>query len=420
MSDHRPTNSILWPSLAALLGAWALIATLIAIWAYRRPAEPVEVVDSGEPVEDLRVLRAASFEDLTGWNDDEVSQAMPAIRRSCELFGKRDPGRQVGPEGLAGTISDWQAPCAALSAASDDASLRAVFETQFRPLQVLNHQAEVGLFTGYYEPSLRGSRTRSAEYSVPLYRKPSDLLTIDLEAFHDRYAGSRISGRIGDGTFKPYFERAEISQGALDGRQLELVWVDDPVDAFFLQIQGSGRVALDDGTEMRVGYGGQNGRPYYAIGRELVERGALILEEVSLQSIRRWLADNPTEAEAVMSTNRSFVFFDELEGQGPLGTMGLPLTPGRSLAIDRDQLPLGVPLWLDAQMPTEDEADEGVLQRLMVAQDTGGAIKGPVRGDVFWGHGAEAEFVAGHMKHDGRLFLLLPTAVAQRHLRADD
>lgn len=421
MSPQRKTHSILsprsgiWPTVALLMTVVALVSTGIAIWSYRQLAA-LRVIDVEPPVEleDRLVLLPTSFDELPGWNDDTLIEALPALRRSCEVFARRQPQAEIGPTPVAGTVADWSAACTALLAATDEAALRRAVESTFKPLRILNNSDDLGLFTGYYEPSLNGSLRRSAHYRVPLYQKPADLLSVDLEQFHERYAGKSISGRIGNGTFKPYFERAEIASGALADRRLELVWVDDPVDAFFLHIQGSGRVQLEDGSEMRVGYGGQNGRPYYAIGRELVDRGALALEEVSMQSIRHWLEANPQEAETVMSTNRSYVFFRELEGEGPLGTMGVALTPGRSMAIDRQHLPLGAPLWLDGAAPGPEGEGDRPLQRLLIAQDTGGAIKGPVRGDVFWGYGAEAELTAGHMKHEGRLWLLLPNEVAER------
>jgi membrane-bound lytic murein transglycosylase A len=207
---------------------------------------------------------------------------------------------------------------------------------------------------------------------------------------------------------RPYENRAAIESGALRGRGLEMLWVDDPVDAFFLQIQGSGRVMLEDGTSLRIGYAGQNGHPYVAIGRELIARGALTREAVSMPAIRDWLRANPQEADAVMNRNPSFVFFRELDGDGPVGAQGVALTPGRSLAVDRSFVPYGVPVWLDAEDPVDGEVR---VQRLLVAQDTGGAIRGPVRGDVFWGHGPEAEHRAGLMKSRGRYFLLLPKTV---------
>jgi membrane-bound lytic murein transglycosylase A len=209
---------------------------------------------------------------------------------------------------------------------------------------------------------------------------------------------------------KPYETRQEIDAGRLSGRDLELLWVDDPLDAFFLHIQGSGRVRLADGETVRVGYAGQNGQPYVAIGRLLAERGALRRDEVSLQSIRDWLAAHPAEAAEVLAANPSYVFFRLLEGDGPIGAHGVALTPGRSLAVDPSFVPLGVPVWLDTTDPLDERRP---LRRLMMAQDTGGAIRGAIRGDVFWGAGEEAKARAGRMRSRGRYYLLLPRAAAE-------
>jgi membrane-bound lytic murein transglycosylase A len=221
---------------------------------------------------------------------------------------------------------------------------------------------------------------------------------VDLGRFRPAWRGERIAGRVDKGNLVPYSSRAEIEQGALSGRGLELAWAADTIETFFLQIQGSGRVRLADGGELRVGYDGQNGHPYVALGRVLIDRGLLPREQVTMQSIKAYLRAHPDEAAALMRENPSYVFFRELSGDGPVGAQGVALTPGRSLAVDRAFVPLGAPVWLVA----ED------IARLLVAQDTGGAIRGPVRGDLFWGHGAEAEARAGAMKARGRAWLLLP------------
>jgi membrane-bound lytic murein transglycosylase A len=407
--------------IIVLLTLVALLAGGYAIWLHRYVTELEGLLDEApdEVAEDRLVLERRSFDDLPGWQSDSLIDALPALQRSCKVFQLRDAEATLEPAAVGGTIGDWQTPCGELTASHDETALRQVIEEHFLPVQVLNHSEATGLFTGYYEPSMPGSRERRDAGQVPLYRKPSDLVSIDLEKFHQSLEGRRISGRVAEGTFLPYYERADIVSGALAERQLELAWIDDPVDAFFLHIQGSGRVELPDGEELRVGYAGQNGRPYYAIGRELVARGALTIEQVSLQSIRQWLAENPDEAGNVMSTNPSFVFFTELEGEGPVGTMGVALTPGRSLAVDRTHLPMGIPVWLDGLAPHPEGGADQTLQRLLVAQDTGGAIKGPVRGDVFWGHGTDAEEVAGRMKHEGRLWVLLPRALALRVTQGD-
>jgi membrane-bound lytic murein transglycosylase A len=247
---------------------------------------------------------------------------------------------------------------------------------------------------------------------VPLYGRPPELVTVDLGRFRDDLKGKRIAGKVEEGALIPFADRKAIDQGALAGRKLEIVWVDDPVEAFFLQVQGSGRVELAEGGEMRVGYAAQNGRPYTSIGRALIQSRALNPETVSLQTIRAWLEAHPDRIDEVLEKDASYVFFREVKGEGPMGAEGVPLTPGRSMAVDLNYLPLGVPLWLSGGMPAPREGQpDRKLHRLLVAQDTGGAIRGPVRGDLFWGFGPEAEALAGRMKHRGKLWVLLPKGV---------
>lgn len=383
--------------------ALAALAVLFSLTACIRP-QP-------QKPEDRLDLQPARFADLPGWEADRLSEALPALLRSCARIAKLPGETPMGGGGFAGTAADWQPACAAAARvpAGDAGAVRAFFERDFRPVALTNGGEPDGLFTGYYEPLLQGSRTRQAPYTFPLYGRPPELVMVDLGRFRDDWKGQRIAGRVEEGTLVPFSDRTEIEAGALEGRELELVWVDSAVDAFFLQIQGSGRVRLAEGGEARLGYAAQNGHPYTAIGKTLIERGALTREEVSMQSIRRWLEENPGQAAEVMATNPSYVFFQELTGDGPLGAEGVALTPGRSLAVDRKFLPMGVPVWLDGSSPSPREGEpDRPLRRLLVAQDTGGAIRGPVRGDVFWGHGDEAAAVAGRMKHPGRLWALVP------------
>lgn len=392
--------------LLASLGVWLALR-----WARVKSVEP----KGGE----LR-LAPAAFADLPGWEADDHSAALAAWLRSCERIRRLPAGEPLGGAGFAGTAGDWQAACAAAGRLGrvgrvGDSAARAFFERELVPFAASDAGEPTGLFTGYYEPLLSGSRRRHGPYTVPLYGRPPELVMVDLGAFRESLRGQRIAGEVVDGSLVPFADRSAVAGGALAGRGLEIAWVDDPIDAFFLEIQGSGRIELTEGGVLRVGYAAQNGHPYFAIGRDLVERGALRPEEVSLQSIRRWLAFHPAEAPDVMARNASYVFFEEVLGDGPLGAEGVVLTPGRSLAVDRTHLPLGVPVWLDAAAPDPVEGrPDRPLRRLLVAQDTGGAIRGPVRGDVFWGAGEEAAAVAGRMKHPGRNWLLLPRAVASR------
>ena len=351
------------------------------------------------------------FDQLTGWTEDRLSDALPAIARSCTRIAALDPARPLGPA-VFGPAAAWHAACRDLPPpGSDDAVTREFIERNFRPVALLDGDAQTGLFTGYYEPLLRGSRQREHPYLTPLRARPDDLVMVELGSFRDAWRGERIAGRVVGGALRPYETRAEIEAGALDARARPLVFVDDPVDAFFLHIQGSGRVRLAEGGEMRVGYAAQNGHPYVPVGRLLIERGALAREAVSMQSIRAWMAANPGEAGALMAANPSYVFFRELTGDGPLGSEGVALTAGRSLAVDRVHVALGTPVWLDAEDPLDPARR---VRRLMVAQDTGGAIRGIVRGDVFWGSGEAAAERAGRMRSAGRLWLLLPATVAAR------
>lgn len=363
------------------------------------------------PAEDRLVLEPATFADLPGWGEDAVEEAVPAFLRSCRRIAALPDETPVDDEPFAGLARDWKPLCAEASKLpkGNRQAARHFFETRFQPFSVRNNKNPLGLFTGYYEPLLHGSRKRGGKHTVPLYIRPPELVMVDLGDFREDLKGKRIAGKVEDGNLVPYPDRKAIDAGALAGRKLEAVWVDDPIAAFFLHVQGSGRVQLAEGSEMRLGYAAQNGHPYSAIGRELINRGALRREEVSLQTIRAWLEAHPKEAREVMETNPSYIFFQELKGEGPLGAQGIPLTPGRSLAVDLQYVPLSVPLWLVSGVPSPRESEpDGKLRRLLVTQDTGGAIRGPVRGDVFWGFGEEAEAIAGRMKHRGKMWLLLP------------
>jgi membrane-bound lytic murein transglycosylase A len=368
------------------------------------------------PPEPQLELALTSFERLDGWPTDDPRGALDAFRISCASLSREDAGAPMGRDPAYGLTGDWQPACdAAESSAYLGSAERArnFFEDWFFPYLLSDAGDPEGLFTGYYEPQLFGSWHYGGRYTVPLHLAPDDLLRIDLGRFNPDLAGYSISGRIQGNQFVPYYSRGEIEGGVLDGRGLELLWVDDRVDKFFLQIQGSGQVVLEDGRLIRVGYAGQNGHPYRAIGRDLIEIGALSPEQVSMQSIRAWLEANPGAARAIMHRNRSYVFFQENPelgpDDGPIGAQGLPLTAGRSLAVDLRFIPLGAPVWLDTTAPFPD--GEAPLRRLMIAQDTGGAIKGVVRGDVFWGAGPLAEAVAGRMKSTGRYAVLLPRSM---------
>lgn len=373
----------------------------------------------GKP-DDKFVLRPVTFADLQGWSEDTTSKVVPAFQRSCRrILSQADDKPIGGVENYAGRSGDWREACAALFSVdvTNDTAVRTYFETHFTPIEVSNGSTITGKFTGYYEPVLSGSRLQTEAFQVPIHGVPNDLIQADLGLFREEFLGKKLAGRVVDGFLKPYETRADIESGALGTRAPVLAYVDDSVDAFFLQVQGSGRIELAEGGVLRVGYAGQNGRPYTSIGRVLVEQGELTLEEASMQSIRAWFVQNPDRMSEIMGRNESYIFFEELTisdpDLGPLGSEGLPLEPERSMAVDRSLHAYGVPVWIDTTAPTPNpEEDDQVLRRLMVAQDSGGAIRGPVRGDIFWGMGKIPAEIAGRMNEEGAMYLLLPKAIA--------
>ncbi|HEU0117586.1 MAG TPA: murein transglycosylase A [Alphaproteobacteria bacterium] len=361
---------------------------------------------ASEPKVEKPTLTKTDFTKLPGWDSDNLVDAIPALVKSCAVITKKAPDAKLG---VAGTKADWSAACADLAMLpprNNDAA-RDFLTHWFQPYAVTGKDGGEGLFTGYYEPQLRGSFKKTASFQTPLYPRPDDLIGVDLGEFKSDLHGQRIVGKVEGSNLKPYDTRAEISNGSLDKRAKPLLWVDDPVDAFFLEVQGSGDVKMTDGSVTHVGYDGANGRAYVAIGRAMADQ-SLIEKPVTMQSIRAWLNNNPDRAQEIMDINGSYVFFRKLEdGTGPVGAEGVSLTPQRSLAVDPAFIPLGTPLWLDTQ-----DSKGNALQSLMVAQDTGGAIKGAVRGDVFWGAGDEAAAQAGAMQSKGHYYVLLPQGVS--------
>lgn len=365
-------------------------------------------------------LKPVSFAGLPGWPSTDARPAFNAFVASCKRIVARADADAFGGAAVYGVVREWRPACAAASGSGpmSAAALRQFFETWFQPAQAANRQEPVGLFTGYYEPELAGSRKAKGQFQTPLYARPSDLVSVDLGSFRPALKGERIAGRVDGGRLVPYATRSDIVGRGLKGRSKAVVFVDDPIGAFFLQIQGSGRVRFKDGKVVRVAYDGQNGHSYTAVGRILVERSEIARENLSMQSIRAWLSANPAKAHALMNENASFVFFKELPiadaRLGADGAQGVPLTPEASLAVDLRFHGLGAPMWIEATAPSDGTAPDAPFQRLVVAQDTGGAIRGPVRGDVYWGAGAKAESIAGRMAHKGKLFVLLPKTVASR------
>jgi membrane-bound lytic murein transglycosylase A len=344
------------------------------------------------------VLTPTTFSALPGWQQDDVRQAWPAFMASCGVLVRKE---------------EWKPACgAARSVAAGDANaVRSYFESWFVPNQVRAADGtDTGLITGYYEAALRGARKPGGAFQTPLYAVPDDLLTIDLASVYPELKGKRVRGKLVGKKVVPYSSRAEMGDARLAGK--ELLYVDDPVEAFFLEVQGSGRVQLaESGDTVRVSYADQNGHPYKAIGRWLVEQGELTQEQATAQGIKAWIVANPTRRQELFNVNPSFVFFREERiadpSVGPKGALGVPLTAGRSVAIDPTMLPLGAPIYLST---TESNSDLP-MQRLVMGQDTGGAIRGAVRADFFFGFGYDAMEKAGRMKQRGQLWVLVPKPV---------
>jgi membrane-bound lytic murein transglycosylase A len=304
----------------------------------------------------------------------------------------------------------WKAPCEAalaVPASATDADIALWFQGAFDPYRVVNaDDTTSGMITGYYEPLLHGSRTRTRKFGVPLYAAPPDLLTIDLSSVYPELKHRRLRGRLEGNRVVPYFSRGDIDSDPALLKGLEIAWIDDPIDAFFLHIQGSGQVELPTGERIRVGYADQNGHPFRSLGALLIRRGEIPPERASMQGIKEWAKRHTRKLRQYLDENPSYVFFRELPNDlpGPIGALGVPLTPERSIAVDPRVIPLGVPVYLATTRPNTDEP----LERLMVAQDTGGAINGGVRADFFWGFGDAAGSEAGKMRQSGRMWVLLP------------
>lgn len=348
-----------------------------------------------------RTLVPASWSDLPGWADDDVSAAWPGFLQSCRGVASKAHGPV------------WKRVCD-LARAEDGKpgfDARRFFETHLAPYAIQSGEgATSGLITGYYEPLLRGSRNRSKAYDQVVRGVPDDLLTIDLSSLFPELKDKRVRGRLVGNKVVPYWTRGEIEAKGEHVPARNLLYVDDAVELFFLQVQGSGRVQLAEGGMVRLNYADQNGHPYQSIGKVLIDRGELKLEEASMQGIQSWARNNPSRLNELLNANPSYVFFREVPDSkaGPVGALGVPLTAERSIAVDTRSVPLGAPVFLATTRPNSAQP----LNRLMLAQDTGGAIKGAIRADFFWGFGKAAGEQAGRMKQSGRMWVLLPPEAA--------
>lgn len=358
------------------------------------------------------VLEPTDYSALNGWAEDDHVAAFLTFRKSCvPILHGRDPVRPGRP--VFGALRTICAHARTLPAKPDEAAARHFFESEFRPVLVSAVDAQQGFLTGYYEPEVEGSRERTDDYQSPLYRRPPDLI---IRAPKKGAPSNKGEAFRRDGKkLVPYYDRAAIEDGALGGRSLELAWIKDPVDAFFAHIQGSVRVRLPDGDVLRLNYDGHNGQTYTPIGRFLVDQGIVPREKISMDTIRAYISANPEAGRALMRQNKSYVFFrvaKELKkDDGAVGGQGLPLTAGRSIAVDRALHVYGTPFYIEAKLPIEGDAPTTPFDKLMIAQDTGSAIVGPARADIFFGAGKQAGSVAGRIQHPGRFAMLLPRAL---------
>lgn len=355
---------------------------------------PCPGVEAPKPA--VKPLQPASWADLPGWEGDDHAAALELFKAQCATLGKRPL---------------WLSTCESALKVGSGETARSWFEANFRPWQLVNPDGNrEGLVTGYYEPVVRGSRTQRQPYLTPVFGPPDDLIVVELAELYPELRHMRLRGRLIETDrgrrLVPYYSRADWAHEEPRRAGQALLWVEDPVAFFFLQIQGSGQVELADGGTVRIGYADQNGHPYRSIGTWLIERGELKSHEASMQGIKAWAERNPQRLQELLNANPSLVFFRELkaEGSGPPGALGIPLTPERSIAVDPRHTPLGAPVWLATTRPNSPE----ILNRLMLAQDTGGAIRGPVRADFYWGTGPEAGSLAGKMKQRGTMWVLLP------------
>jgi membrane-bound lytic murein transglycosylase A len=366
-------------------------------------------------------LEPIAFSQLEGWDAEDHRAAFAAFRKSCAAViavanGRnakraRQPVRPARP--IDAPLSEACALAAEMRGPVGALSARRFFETQFRPVRISKLGERDGFITGYYEPEVEGRRAPGGGFDVPIYRQPRDLIAVKragVVGFPNRGKVGRREGK----KLVEYPDRSAIEDGALKNRGLEICWLKDPIDAFFIHIQGSARIRLEDGNLLRINYAAHNGHPYLAVGRVLAERGIVPREEMSMDKIRTYFAEAPEEGREIMRMNKSFIFFREVElgpDAEPIGAQGVQLVSGRSIAVDKAIHAYGTPFWIEAQLPLETEFSLAPFRRLMLAQDTGSAIVGPARADIYFGAGIDAGTVAGRLRHSGRFFMLVPRAI---------
>ena len=354
-----------------------------------------------------------AWADIAGWSEDDHLAAYKAFRLSCRPISAQR-NLPADPKALGISLRD---PCRAARASdiSDGAKARAFFEEHFLPLRISRLGEGDGFVTGYYEPVIDGSRTQTDVYTVPVYRRPSNLFVRGVKQSAVGLPNKgQVFRKIGRRKLVPYYDRAEIEDGAIAGRGLEICWLKDQTDLLFTQIQGSARVRLEDGSTLRINYDAHNGYPYTPVGRILIDRGIIPKEQMSMQKIREWMDQNPDGATELRRQNRSYVFFREVQlsdKDEAVGAQGVPLTPGRSIAVDKALHVYGTPFFIEGELPIESAQSKTPFRRLMVAQDTGSAITGPARADLYFGAGADAGRVSGRLRHNMRFVILVPKSL---------
>lgn len=387
----------------AAAAMWLLGATAGLGQARAQVIDPLNIPDTQ--------LEPAEWSDLDGWSADDHAEALAAFRVSCEPFNRQ---RQLSdPRPVAAALKEVCRRLARAGALKRDKA-RAFFEENFRPVRIAKLGENSGLITGYYEPIVDGSRFPNPQFHTPLYRRPRDLVVRGQKPANGAIPNRATVGRLNHKKeFEPYYDRLAIENGALDGQKLEICYVADPFEAMSIQIQGSARIRLEDGTLLRLNYDSHNGHNYTAIGRILIERNLIPREEMTMDRIKRWMLANPDQAKEVRGTNKSFVFF-RITGLNnedePVGAQGVRLRPRRSIAVDKTHV-YGTPFFIESDLPIESPRPATKFRRLMVAQDTGSAIIGPARADLYWGAGEDAGKVAGRIRHQGRFVMLMPRAL---------
>jgi membrane-bound lytic murein transglycosylase A len=433
LAREAPTSLVRFRRHAAAFGAIAVALLLVPLAVYGARTARHHLADS-RPVPYPHLIpypRLAlpleisgsqyiplAFADIAGWSDDDHLAAYLAFRASCKPIAAQQAlpaaPKASTPKALGVSLRE---PCRAARATeiSDGARARAFFEEHFIPLQISRLGEDAGFVTGYYEPIVEGSRTQTEVYNVPVYRRPSNLFVRGFsQSSPDLPNKGQVFRKIGRRKLVPYYDRGEIEEGAIAGRGLEICWLKDQTDLLFAQIQGSARIRLEDGSTLRINYDAHNGYPYTAVGRVLIDRGIIPKEEMSMQKIREWLEQNPDGAKELRRQNRSYVFFREVQlsdKDEAVGAQGVPLTPGRSIAVDKALHVYGTPFFISGELPIESERSKTPFQRLMIAQDTGSAITGPARADLYFGAGPAAGKVSGRLRHTMRFVMLVPKSL---------